>query len=117
MAVDKGKRSSGRRTFFWRGFIANILNPKAAVFYIAVFPAFIEASGNIFGQTIGLTIIYVTIATAIHCLIVALAGTAHGFFNHPVRFLVARRVMSLLLVAVAFWFAFETKMKFDQPIS
>src|SRR6478736_2511167 len=60
---------------FRRGLITNLLNPKAAVFYIAVLPEFIQADGRpLFAQTSLLSIVYVGIATLVHSGIVAMAG-------------------------------------------
>lgn len=60
---------------FRRGLITNLLNPKAAVFYIAVLPEFIQADGRpLFAQTLLLSVVYVGIATLVHSGIVALAG-------------------------------------------
>ena len=94
--------------FFWRGFITNILNPKAAVFYIAILPSFVDASSAVATQTLTLTFVYVCTATVIHFSIVALAGAARSFLDSPRRIMITRRVLSLLLVGVALWFAVST---------
>jgi len=61
---------------FRRGLITNLLNPKAAVFYIAVLPEFTRpGAGSVMSQTLALSAIYVTIATVIHAGIVGLAGS------------------------------------------
>src|ERR1043165_3036704 len=55
---------------FRRGLITNLLNPKAAVFYVAVLPEFVAPQGSgIVAQTLSLSAVYVAIATAIHALI------------------------------------------------
>lgn len=92
---------------FMRGLMSNLLNPKAATFYIAVLPRFTDPSGNILNQTLILTTIYVAVATIIHCLIVLLAGSLRPYIDGKYE-RTARRVMALLLVAVAIWFAFST---------
>ncbi len=94
--------------FFGRGLIVNILNPKAAVFYVAILPGFIVASSSAVLQAVSLTITYVIVATAIHSLIVTLAGTAQKFLENQKRRLIARRVLSLALVGIALWFAMTT---------
>jgi threonine/homoserine/homoserine lactone efflux protein len=93
---------------FMRGLMSNLLNPKAAAFFVAVLPRFTDpASGRVFSQTILLICVYVAVATAIHVLIVIGAGLARPFLEGP-RERAARRAMALLLVAVAVWFAVTT---------
>jgi threonine/homoserine/homoserine lactone efflux protein len=97
-----------RRQLFERGFITNLLNPKAAIFYIAILPSFINASSPLIIQNISLTATYVCIATAIHSSIVLLAGSAQPLFNSPKKILYLRRVLAAMLIGVALWFALST---------
>ena len=94
--------------YFARGLATNLLNPKAAVFYIAVLPTFLDADRPVLSQTMTLTAIYVGVATIVHALIVLLAGTLEPFLNDPRRERIARRVLSSLLAAVALWFGWST---------
>ncbi len=98
--------SAGR--YFRRGLITNVLNPKAAVFYVAVLPTFIEPDKALLPQTITLSAIYVAVATIIHALIVVLAGALEPVLNDRRRERIARRTLSALLAAVALWFAWST---------
>ena len=93
---------------FKRGLVTNLLNPKAAVFYIAVLPAFIDQHHPVLGQTLFLSVVYVSIATAVHSTIVALAGTAQPFLEGSERSHSIRRVLSLALALIAVWFAYST---------
>jgi threonine/homoserine/homoserine lactone efflux protein len=92
---------------FMRGLMSNLLNPKAATFYLAVLPRFIDPAGNVFSQTLTLTAIYVAIATAIHIVIVMLAGVLRPYIDGKYE-RIARRTMAVLLVMVAVWFAMST---------
>ncbi|AZO52924.1 MAG: LysE family translocator [Mesorhizobium sp.] len=94
--------------YFTRGFVTNLLNPKAAVFYVAVLPTFVEAERPVLGQTVVLTLTYVAVATAIHGLIVILAGALQPFLDDPRLERTSRRLLSTLLALVAFWFAWST---------
>lgn len=96
------------RKFFQRGLITNLLNPKAVVFYVAILPTFTSDASPVLSQTVLLTIIYVTIATFIHVIIVLLAGYAYKLFDKPKQILFIRRSLSFLLVIVALWFAVST---------
>mgnify|MGYP006142511383 FL=1 len=93
--------------YFRRGLITNLLNPKAAVFYVAVLPSFLPDTADL-PQTLTLSAIYVAVATAIHAAIVTLAGAAQAFFDDPVLERRLRRVLSLGLALVALWFAVKT---------
>lgn len=92
---------------FMRGFLTNALNPKAATFYLAVLPRFIDPAADVLRQTLTLTLVYVVVATLVHAAIVALAGRLRPFLEGPNE-RVARRVMAVLLVLVAVWFAVST---------
>jgi len=94
---------------FRRGLITNLLNPKAAVFYIAVLPDFVQlGKGSVAAQTLMLSAIYVGIATAIHLVIVCLAGRLQSVIATPDKRRTIRRILALLLAAIAIWFAFST---------
>jgi threonine/homoserine/homoserine lactone efflux protein len=97
-----------RGRYFARGLMTNLLNPKAAVFYVAVLPTFVDAAKPILPQTALLTAIYVAVATLIHLMIVVLAGALEPFLNDPDRERIARRALSALLALVAIWFAWTT---------
>jgi threonine/homoserine/homoserine lactone efflux protein len=106
-AVDDGE---GRPwPAFRRGLITNLLNPKAAVFYVAVLPEFIQADGRgVFTQTLLLSVVYVGIATAIHSGIVAMAGALQTTVAAANRRRLIRRALALVLVGIAIWFALTT---------
>jgi len=87
----------------------NLLNPKAAVFYIAVLPTFMDQHGSVLAQAAMLSIIYVSVATIIHGTIVSLAGTVRPFLEAPGRRRLIRRTLSLILAGIAIWFAYATR--------
>lgn len=96
-------------TAFRRGMITNLLNPKAAVFYVAVLPDFIQiGKGAVAAQTLMLSAVYVGIATAIHLVIVLLASRLQRVIATPEQRRTVRRVLAVLLAAIAVWFAFST---------
>ena len=104
--ASAGGGANGR--YFTRGLVTNLLNPKAAIFYVAVLPTFVDAGRPILAQTVLLTTVYVAIATGIHGMIVVLAGSLEPFLNDPRRERFSRRLLSALLALVAFWFAWST---------
>ena len=94
--------------YFARGLVTNLLNPKAAVFYVAVLPTFVEPDRPILMQTLMLSAVYVAVATIVHAAIVMLAGALEPLLNDPLRERLARRALSAPLAAVALWFAWST---------
>lgn len=95
-------------TYFRRGLITNLLNPKAAVFYIATLPQFIEPAHSALTQSLSLTLIYVAIATTIHGLIVIGCTRADLLLTNTSRMTKIRRLLSALLAVTAIWLAFST---------
>ncbi len=94
--------------YFRRGLVINLLNPKAAVFYIAVLPGFIGVTHTIAQQAIVLTIVYVLIACAVHLAIVLMAVSARTLLENPYDRRRVRRVLAALLALVALWLGFTT---------
>jgi len=93
--------------YFYRGLITNLLNPKAAAFFVTVLPNFLPQNANL-SHSLFLTAIFVLIATIIHALIVAAASTLAPYLADPKREQTIRRILALLLCGVAIWIAFET---------
>ena len=95
--------------YFRRGLVSNLLNPKAALFYVTVLPNFIDVARPSLWQSLSLTVVYVAVATAVHAAI-ALAGSLLQPLFSTDR---ARRALGLaagvLLVAIAIWMALATR--------
>jgi threonine/homoserine/homoserine lactone efflux protein len=94
--------------WFRHGLLLNLLNPKAAVFFITVLPAYIVTNAPIVPQTALLSASYVAIATTVHLVIVALASQAHGWMTVGNRRHKVRRIFAVLLAIVAIWFLVTT---------
>ena len=94
---------------FRRGFIANLLNPKALVFYVVVIGQFTDpAIGSVWGQILILGGLHLLVAALVHIAIVYL-GTRLGEGLEAWRTsLSARLFFSLSLVAIAVWIAVST---------
>ena len=93
---------------FRRGLLNNLLNPKAALFYITVAPSFVVAGQAALPQTVLLGAIFVAVATAIHAGVVLLAGSLRPLLTQAAsrRFLGA--TFAVLLLVVAVWVGFST---------
>lgn len=105
---EHAARGSSLGRFFIRGLITNLLNPKAFAFYLAVLPGFVSLSHPVVPQAVGLSLIYVAIATAIHLGIVTAADASRRFLSDQRRRVTLRRVLSVMLAGVAVWLAVKT---------
>ncbi len=94
--------------YFKNGLITNLLNPKAAIFYIAVLPMFILPDRAVLQQTLALTVAYVVVATFVHAAIAMLAAAARPFLENETKIEKLRRLMALALVLVALWVVWST---------
>jgi threonine/homoserine/homoserine lactone efflux protein len=113
-AAGEGDHALTARGAFIRALITNLLNPKAALFYVAVLPLFLDASsakadGGLGGQTFVLAAIYVAIATLIHLLIVLFADALRPYLVSGNREKITRRILSASLALVALWFFLGTR--------
>jgi threonine/homoserine/homoserine lactone efflux protein len=99
-ARDGGELSA----WFRHGLLLNLLNPKAAVFFIAVLPTYIDPAAPVAAQSFAMSASYVAIATVIHVAIVLVAGQAHDWLSSGARQQRVRRIFAALLAAVAVWF-------------
>jgi len=87
---------------FRSGLIANLLNPKAAVFFVTVLPGFM-AEGAGLETAFVLSAIYLAVATAIHLAIVAAAGGLQTWLADPGISARMHQLQALALLAVAAW--------------
>ncbi|MEX0860356.1 MAG: LysE family transporter, partial [Cucumibacter sp.] len=94
--------------FFRRGLVTNLLNPKAAIFYVTVMPNFTQAGTPLWPQMAILTLVYVSAATLVHSGIVVVAASLTAAFARDHWRRTLGIVFALLLVAVAGWLAVNT---------
>jgi threonine/homoserine/homoserine lactone efflux protein len=74
--------------FFRQGLLNNLANPKAAVFFVALFPQFLVPSrGNLLGQAL----VLITIANAIEIVVVAAIALSAGRLG---RFLARNKLVA-----------------------
>jgi threonine/homoserine/homoserine lactone efflux protein len=96
-------------TAFRNGVVTNLLNPKAALFYVTVLPVFIDPASPTTKQALTLAAVYVAIATAIHLTIVALAAHVRPMIAAAGKADTMRRIFGVMLLAIALWMFWATR--------
>ncbi len=94
---------------FRRGLVANLLNPKALVFYLVIVGQFADpASGALWVQIVILGLIHLAVAILVHVSIVLMGAHLGAVFERWRTSLPARIVFALVLVAIAVWIGMST---------
>ncbi len=101
--------SPGR--LFRVGLLTSILNPKLALFYLALLPQFVDASrGNVFGQSMTLGLVQIAIGVLSDLAFVLAAARIAGWLaRRPLWSAIQRWVLGGVFAAIALRLAFETR--------
>lgn len=109
-AVGDGVEVRTMRGLFLRGMTGNLLNPKAAVFYVALLPTFMRPDhGSPLAQALTLGSLHLVVAVVVHSAIVLGGAGAGGVVARRMQGPVLRAVMALGIAGVALWMAWETR--------
>ncbi|MGD9815307.1 MAG: LysE family translocator [Hyphomonadaceae bacterium] len=108
--TSPGHAAGGDHAPFWRGLLANLLNPKAMVFYVTLLPGFIaEDHAAFWVQALTLGAAHLVISFIVHSAIVLGAAQAGALIARTAHMPTARRVLALSIAAIAVWLAWETR--------
>ncbi len=93
------------RVLLRQSFIASTVNPKVAVFYLSLFPQFVDpAAGPVLLQSLALGLVHIGVSTVIDGLLVTVAGLlALWFAQHPAWLRLQRWVLGSAFGVLALW--------------
>jgi len=96
---------------FRRGLLTSVLNPKVAMFYLALFPQFIDAArGSVFAQGLILGLLQIAIGVASDLVFVLAAGAITGWVTRrPLWSTIQRWVLGVVLTGIAVRLAFDSR--------
>lgn len=104
-AAEGASASADLRAAALRGFAANVLNPKAAVFYVTLLPTFMRPDhADPVAQALLLGSVHLAVAVVVHLTIVAAAARAQAL----ARSRIAGRLAALAIAGIALWMLWET---------
>jgi threonine/homoserine/homoserine lactone efflux protein len=95
------------RVLFRQGLAASVLNPKVAVFYLSLFPQFINpVAGSVFGQSVVLGGVHVLISLVFDSALVTVAALLSAWFvRRPAWLRMQRWFLGSAFGALAVWLA------------
>ncbi len=95
------------RVLFRQAMVAAVVNPKLAVFYLSLFPQFIEpAAGSVLVQSLALGVVHITVGTLVDGALVTLAGVLAAWFApRPLWLRTQRWFLGTAFGALAVWLA------------
>jgi threonine/homoserine/homoserine lactone efflux protein len=96
---------------FRQGLLSSVLNPKVALFYLALLPQFIDpANGSVLAQSVLLGLAQIAIAAVVDVALVFLAArVARRLSARPSWLRVQRIALGTAFGALAAWLAFDRK--------
>jgi threonine/homoserine/homoserine lactone efflux protein len=90
------------RRLFLTGLVTSLLNPKMAIFYLALLPNFIDPARNVLTQSLVLGSVHIVISVAINSMIACAAGSIAAFLMARPKWLLAQRwIMGTMLGGLA----------------
>ncbi len=94
---------------FQMGLLTSLLNPKIAVFYMALFPQFIKPEhGSVFWQSLQLGFTQITVSATVNfCIVLTAATIAAWFAARPTWIKIQKWIMASVLGGLGLRLAFD----------
>lgn len=95
------------RVLFRQAMLASVVNPKVAVFYLSLFPQFVDPNaGSVLAQSLALGVVHVSVSTLIDGALVTVAGLLAAWFARRPGWLKAQRwFLGAAFGVLAVWLA------------
>jgi threonine/homoserine/homoserine lactone efflux protein len=99
------------RVLFRQAVLTSVLNPKVALFYVALFPQFIDIGrADVFSQTIFLGLVQIVVTAGVDAFVVAGAAAIAGWCMTRPRFVRAQNwILGSAFGALAAWLALDRR--------
>jgi len=97
-SIETSKHNQGIGKSFFQGFLVAISNPKAILFFTALFPQFIDLSKHIFVQFIILTTTFMFFSFTILVIYAISAHSAKGWFAKSNRAIWLNRISGTVFI-------------------
>ncbi|CUA85437.1 MULTISPECIES: LysE family translocator [Gulbenkiania] len=102
-----GQRQDAAQTWFMRGLLTNLLNPKVGLFYLTFLPQFIPAGASVALTSGLLALVHAAESVLWFALLSALAGPLGGWLHQPGRIAAIDRLTGGLFVAFGLRLAWQ----------
>jgi threonine/homoserine/homoserine lactone efflux protein len=84
--LEPGRQKVSYRRAFMRGAVVNVLNPKTALFFLALLPQFVDPDrGGVWSQALVLGLLFVALGLVTDSTYALAAGTVGGFLRRRRR--------------------------------
>jgi len=98
------------RVLFRQGVTSSVLNPKVALFYLALFPQFIDPARPVLAQSVALGLVNIAVTAAIDVGVVLLAAAlARRIAARPAWVRAQRVALGSVFGTLAAWLALDRK--------
>jgi threonine/homoserine/homoserine lactone efflux protein len=99
------------RTLFRQGMLSSVLNPKVALFYLALLPQFIDpAQGSVLAQSLVLGVVQIAIAAVVDgALVLIAAELGKRFVRRPEWMRLQRIALGSVFGGLAVWLALSRR--------